>query len=99
MEEIHRRVIRDLYDFLAKNLQLRELLTQLRIDDTITEDMHDQILAEKTNLDKNVMFLSCIQKRGPTAFDKLMNALNGSRQSHIADKLQEKLTSLRQPLG
>ncbi|KAK3608140.1 hypothetical protein CHS0354_004795, partial [Potamilus streckersoni] len=87
MEEVNKRAIRQNWSFLIQNIDIISLTDCLREDDTLTNDMCEQIEVERTTRDKIAKFLSIIMRRGPHAFDKLVQGLKKTDQTFIAEKL------------
>ncbi|KAH3869579.1 hypothetical protein DPMN_032748 [Dreissena polymorpha] len=95
MENIHQDTLRANWIFLTENLVLNDLLDFLVQEFLFSDDMYEEVKAEKTNKDKVVKFLFILQRRGPQAFEKFMAGLRQTNQDFIAEKLSETLQQLR----
>ncbi|XP_045181581.2 uncharacterized protein LOC123540546 isoform X2 [Mercenaria mercenaria] len=76
MDEAGRKVLKSKKGFILKNLILNdEILDFLENKNVLTEAMIQTIKAERTDNDKIVMLLYILTRRGPTAFQKFVEAI------------------------
>uniref|UniRef100_A0A914W4M2 Uncharacterized protein n=1 Tax=Plectus sambesii TaxID=2011161 RepID=A0A914W4M2_9BILA len=75
--------------FLCENLTVKEVITRLQANKTLTPHEAEQIHTEKTSHEKNHKLLDFVQKRGPEAFSCFMKSLTETGQKYIFDKLIE----------
>jgi len=94
MDEIHREVIRENFIYIGENLVLKDILDFLVGEMVLTEDMQEEILAEKTKKDKIAKFLFILPRRGPGAFEKFLEGLDSTKQDFIADRLRQSYSEM-----
>lgn len=89
MNNLHRETIRLNWVFLSENLETAELLDHMLGEFVITHDMYEEVKAERTKKEKISHFLFILQRRGPQAFDKFLDALVATNQAFISEQLTQ----------
>lgn len=87
MEKIHQDIIKANYSTLVRNMMTSSVAGHLFASNVITDEMRQQIEAEKTSYDRNRKLLSIILRRGPRAFTGLQMALLKSNQRDLSKLL------------
>ncbi|XP_052693451.1 uncharacterized protein LOC128171728 [Crassostrea angulata] len=87
MEKIHQDIIKANYSTLVRNMMTSSVAEHLFASNVITDEMRQQIEAEKTSYDRNRKLLSIILRRGPRAFTGLRMALLKSNQRDLSKLL------------
>lgn len=87
MDDLHRKTIRENWVFLSENLETAELLDHMLKEFVFTQDMYEEVKVERTKKEKISQFLFILQRRGPQAFDKFLDALVATNQAFISDQL------------
>lgn len=80
MEQKHQDIIKANYSTLVKKMMSGSVAGNLYASHVITDEMSQQIEAEKTSYDKNRKLLSIILRRGSMAFLGLRKALMKATQ-------------------
>lgn len=75
MEKIHQDIIKANYSTLVRNMMTSSVAEHPFASNVITDEMRQQIEAEKTSYDRNRKLLSIILRRGPRVFTGLRMAL------------------------
>lgn len=87
MEKIHQDIIKANYSTLVRNMMTSSVAGHLFASNVITDEMRQQIEAEKSSYDRNRKLLSIILRRGPRAFTGLRMALLKSNQRDLSKLL------------
>lgn len=87
MEKIHQDIIKANYSTLVRNMMTSSVAGHLFASNVITDEMRQQIEAEKTSYDRNRKLLSIILRRGPRAFTGFRMALLKSNQRDLSKLL------------
>lgn len=88
MHAYHQKVLTQNRVDIVQNLKVTEsLLTHLRQDYTLTEEMQQEIDAKETTMKKASCLIDTLMRRGDKAFDRLIYALVGTDQDHLAKLL------------
>lgn len=90
MEQKHQNVIKANYSTLVKKMVAVSVAGHLYNSNIITEEMREQIEAEKTNYDKSRKLISIILGRGSRAFMGLRTALMKANQADLSRLLMKK---------
>lgn len=83
MEKRHQDIIKANYSTLVQNITTSSVAGHLFASNIITDEMRQQIEAEKTSYDRNRKLLSIILRRGPRAFTGLRMALLKANQRYL----------------
>lgn len=83
MEKRHQDIIKANYSTLVQNITTSSVAGHLFASNIITDEMRQQIEAEKTSYDRNRKLLSIILRRGPRAFTGLRMALLKANQRDL----------------
>ena len=89
MEPKHQDIIKANYTTLVKKMIPSSVIGHLFVSKNITDEMKQQIEAEKTSYDRNRKLLSIILRRGPKAFRGLRMALMKSNQTELSKLLAD----------
>lgn len=90
MEQKHQNVIKANYSTLVKKMVAVSVAGHLYNSNIITEEMREQIEAEKNNYDKSRKLISIILGRGSRAFMGLRTALMKANQADLSRLLMKK---------
>ncbi|XP_061170640.1 uncharacterized protein LOC133180049 [Saccostrea echinata] len=90
MEQKHQDVIKSNYSTLVKKMMAVPVAGHLYASNIITDEMRQQIDAEKTSYDKNRKLISIILRRGSRAFMGLRTALMKANQADLSRLLMNK---------
>lgn len=86
MDEEHRTILKKNRQHLIRDLEPLKLLNDLA--ELFDEDDRDEVKAENTRKDQVEALLDMLPRKGPTAFEEFLRALN-KRQSHLATPMIE----------
>lgn len=89
MEHIHREAIRKNWTYLLENLMIDDLLDYLLSHSIISDNMKEEVEIQGTRREKATQLLFIIQKRGPQAFQALLNGLRECGMGFIAERLEQ----------
>ncbi|KAL4221826.1 luteolysis [Mactra antiquata] len=93
MDNKHRTVLRDNRTYLLNEIHnATDICDHLQENNTLTNSMVQEIMAEKTNIAQNRKLLDTLPRRGPKAFDAFCLALVKTGQGFIAEKLDPNLS-------
>ncbi|XP_061191758.1 uncharacterized protein LOC133200003 [Saccostrea echinata] len=87
MEQKHKDIIKANYSTLVKNMMSTHVVGHLFASGIITDEMRQQIEAEKTSYDRNRKLISIILRRGKRAFTGLKVALMKADQNELSKVL------------
>lgn len=90
MEQKHQDLIKKNYSTLVKKMMAVPVSGHLYTSNIITDEMRQQIDAEKTSYDKNRKLISIILRRGSRAFMGLRTALMKANQPDLSRLLMNK---------
>ncbi|XP_062587622.1 uncharacterized protein LOC134249270, partial [Saccostrea cucullata] len=90
MEQKHQDLIKANYSTLVKKMLAVPVAGHLYASNIITDEMRQQIDAEKTNYDKSRKLISIILRRGSRAFMGLRTALMKANQADLSRLLINK---------
>ncbi|KAK3101290.1 hypothetical protein FSP39_016461 [Pinctada imbricata] len=91
MEDRHKEALRKSWTFLMENITPDELVDYLYANEVFTDYMKEEIDIKGTRREKISCMLTTILKRGPHAFQKLMDGLRACSMEFIADKVESYL--------
>lgn len=94
MEHSHKEAIRKNWTYLLENLMVDDLLDYLISHSIITENMKEEVEIQRTRRDKATQLLFIVQKRGPKAFQILLDGLRECHMEFIADRLESSIWML-----
>lgn len=89
MEQKHQDLIQANYATLVKKMLTSPIVGHLFTSNIITDEMRQQIEAEKTSYEKNRKLINIILRRGPTAFRGFRKALLKANQAELSKLLHE----------
>ena len=89
MADEHRRKLNGLRAFLCEEVTPKDLFAHLIADDILTDDLVEEILAEKTRRRMCEKLLAVLPLRGKFAFQSFINALENEGQDHVAQTIME----------
>uniref|UniRef100_H2YVI9 Uncharacterized protein n=1 Tax=Ciona savignyi TaxID=51511 RepID=H2YVI9_CIOSA len=89
MKKIHRNNLTKNRLELVHSLYIDEVLQFLVQEDILSDVMVDRIYSKPTRFAQNVEFLTCLNSRGPRAYNAFKMALRHSCQEHLADMLEK----------
>jgi hypothetical protein len=89
MEHNHKEAIRKNWTFLLENLIVDELLDYLISHSIFTENMKEEVEIQGTRRSQATQLLLIIQKRGPRAFQTLVDGLRECQMGFIAERLEK----------
>ncbi|XP_062576248.1 death domain-containing protein CRADD-like [Saccostrea cucullata] len=89
MEHRHREAIRKNWTFLLENLIVDELMDFLISHSILTENMKEEVEIQRTRREKATQLLFIVQKRGPQAFQTLVDGLKECQMGFIAERLEQ----------
>ncbi|XP_052696294.1 uncharacterized protein LOC128174908 [Crassostrea angulata] len=84
MENKHQNLIKANYSILVKKMMAIQVAEHLYASNIITDEMRQQIEAEKTSYDQNRKLISIILRRGSRAFMGLRVALMKANQANLS---------------
>lgn len=84
MENKHQNLIKANYSTLVKKMMAIRVAEHLYASNIITDEMRQQIEAEKTSYDQNRKLISIILRRGSRAFMGLRVALMKANQADLS---------------
>ncbi|XP_061191783.1 uncharacterized protein LOC133200039 [Saccostrea echinata] len=87
MKQKHQDIIKANYTTLVKKMMTSSGAGHLFGSNIITDEMRQQIEAEKTSFDRNRKLISIIQRRGPKGFTGLRMALMKANQTDLSKLL------------
>ena len=90
MEDIHRKAIRKSWTTLINSItneQTSHMMDYLVENEVLTMGMREEIEYERKTSDRNRKLFGLIPKRGPRAFQTLVDALLQNGLNHIVEKL------------
>ncbi|XP_061162650.1 uncharacterized protein LOC133171877 [Saccostrea echinata] len=87
MEQKHQDLIKVNYTTLVKKMTSSSVVGHLLVSNIITDEMRQQIEAEKSSYDRNRKLLHIILRGGPKAFRGLRMALMKSNQTELSKLL------------
>lgn len=87
MEKVHQDIIKANYSTLVRNMMTSSVAEHLFASNIITDEMKQQIEAEKTSYDRNRKLLSIILRRGQRAFTGLRMSLLKANQRDLSNLL------------
>ncbi|XP_061174788.1 uncharacterized protein LOC133183923 [Saccostrea echinata] len=87
MEQKHQDIIKANYTTLVKKMMTSSVAGHLFASNIITDEMRQQIEAEKTSYDRNRKLISIILRRGPKGFTGLRMALMKANQTDLSKLL------------
>nr|XP_032818164.1 caspase-9 [Petromyzon marinus]XP_032818165.1 caspase-9 [Petromyzon marinus] len=93
MDEQHRLKLRRLRVTLVKDLDPKALYDYLVANDIFSDDMIEEIHNSGTRRERASKMLMELEKRGSRALPIFIEALDDSKQSHLADIIREELAS------
>lgn len=91
MEHSHKEAIRKNWTYLLENLMVDDLLDYLISHSIITENMKEEVEIQRTRREKATQLLFIVQKRGPKAFQILLDGLRECHMEFIADRLESSI--------
>ncbi|XP_056003363.1 uncharacterized protein LOC130049842 [Ostrea edulis] len=89
MEQKHQFLIKSNYTTLVKKIMTSSVVGHLFVSNIITDEMRQQIEAEKTSYDRNRKLLNIILRRGPKAFRGFRMALMKANQPDLSKLLTD----------
>ncbi|OCT71335.1 hypothetical protein XELAEV_18034314mg [Xenopus laevis] len=89
MQQHHRKALQRLRVSLASEMIIEELLDHLVSSEILTNNMHSNIMAYRSDYAQNVALLNLLPKRGPRAFSAFCNALHSTNQEHLAQQVEK----------
>ncbi|OXB71811.1 UNVERIFIED_CONTAM: hypothetical protein H355_002780 [Colinus virginianus] len=95
MQRCHQEALKKNRVMLARELVLKELMEHMIEKDIITIEMMEMIQAKSGSFSQNVEFLNLLPKRGPNAFSAFCEALQETKQQHLAETILKTESSLR----
>uniref|UniRef100_A0A8C9EYL8 Caspase-2 n=1 Tax=Pavo cristatus TaxID=9049 RepID=A0A8C9EYL8_PAVCR len=95
MQRYHQEALKKNRVMLARELVLKELMEHMIEKDIITIEMVEMIQAKSGSFSQNVEFLNLLPKRGPNAFSAFCEALQETKQQHLAETILKTESSLR----
>lgn len=93
MEHSHKEAIRKNWTYLLENLMVDDLLDYLISHSIITENMKEEVEIQRTRREKATQLLFIVQKRGPKAFQTLIDGLKECHMEFIAERLESSVWS------
>uniref|UniRef100_A0A8C9L7F8 Caspase-2 n=1 Tax=Pavo cristatus TaxID=9049 RepID=A0A8C9L7F8_PAVCR len=87
MQRYHQEALKKNRVMLARELVLKELMEHMIEKDIITIEMVEMIQAKSGSFSQNVEFLNLLPKRGPNAFSAFCEALQETKQQHLAETI------------
>ncbi|XP_061190617.1 uncharacterized protein LOC133198556 [Saccostrea echinata] len=87
MEQKHQDIIKANYTTLVKKIMNSSVVGHLLASNILTDEMRQQIEAEKTSYDRNRKLISIILRRGPKGFTGLKMALMKANQTDLSKLL------------
>lgn len=87
MEQKYQDIIKSNYSTLVRSMTTSSVAGHLFASSIITDEMRQQIEAERTSYDRNRKLLSIILRRGPRAFTGLRMALMKANQTDLSKLL------------
>lgn len=84
MEQKHQDIIKANYTTLEKKIMTSSVVGHLFVSNILTNEMRQQIEAEKTSYERNRKLISIILSGGPNAFRGLRMALMKSNQTDLS---------------